>query len=631
MPSGLAKRRVISVDLAALLAGTQYRGSFEERMHGIVDEAQDSHPEIILFIDEIHTIVGAGQVCSLFIANFRDNLKRYTSCASACLHARARHQTTQMRHPDEPSAQSKLQRCVVHRWKALWTQQTSSSLRWRAARCTASAPPRLASINATLPPMARWLGASSLSLSKSHRLRRLARYYMVCRCCDCAHDCVLFEHSRMSGVVISSVVLVSNYIVVAIAASRCICLQAGPRSAGSDSGTWCFVSATTSLMLVQGRYELFHKVRFRSAALDAAVACATAYSSDRKLPDSAIDLMDEAAALRRMHVPSTPAAFGTTAPAKQHDLQQTELPDANAQAWQQLGADREPRFDRAVSESQRLAHEARHIPGATATAFAAPLSDRSLHSCSNGTGIPHPFERSDVSAASQSARPNGPYRMPKICPHCGYAVTDAASATLLCPDCLTLFLNISQDKLMLGTSAVPMHVRMGVQAPPQRGLSQAAQADAQAGLLQPQGAHILREGIADEPVGDAGGDQPFSEQAAGCSHDESAPGGTPLDSSLSQQQDAHTDDEHVWVEREHVLEIVSAQSGVPPGLLAADAAWFGGLRTQLSSRVVGQDDTITCEHLLILPAMLVCCFVHRVGSVNLLYPVAQSDNASLAC
>lgn len=61
-PARLADKRVLSLDLAALLAGTQYRGSFEERLQGVIAEAQASRGRVILFIDEIHTIVGAGQV-----------------------------------------------------------------------------------------------------------------------------------------------------------------------------------------------------------------------------------------------------------------------------------------------------------------------------------------------------------------------------------------------------------------------------------------------------------------------------------------------------------------------------------------------------------------------------------------
>ena len=55
----LFNKRIIMLDLAALVAGTKYRGQFEERMKGIISELNDN-PDIILFIDEIHTLVGAG-------------------------------------------------------------------------------------------------------------------------------------------------------------------------------------------------------------------------------------------------------------------------------------------------------------------------------------------------------------------------------------------------------------------------------------------------------------------------------------------------------------------------------------------------------------------------------------------
>ena len=55
----LFNKRVIMLDLAALVAGTKYRGQFEERMKGLITELE-ANPEIILFIDEIHTLVGAG-------------------------------------------------------------------------------------------------------------------------------------------------------------------------------------------------------------------------------------------------------------------------------------------------------------------------------------------------------------------------------------------------------------------------------------------------------------------------------------------------------------------------------------------------------------------------------------------
>ncbi len=60
VPEPLRERRVITLDLAGLVAGTKYRGEFEERMKRVMDEIRTAAGEIILFIDELHTLVGAG-------------------------------------------------------------------------------------------------------------------------------------------------------------------------------------------------------------------------------------------------------------------------------------------------------------------------------------------------------------------------------------------------------------------------------------------------------------------------------------------------------------------------------------------------------------------------------------------
>jgi ATP-dependent Clp protease ATP-binding subunit ClpC len=59
-PEVLFDKRVVSLDLPALVAGTKYRGEFEERMKRVTDEIRKSSGEIILFVDELHTVVGAG-------------------------------------------------------------------------------------------------------------------------------------------------------------------------------------------------------------------------------------------------------------------------------------------------------------------------------------------------------------------------------------------------------------------------------------------------------------------------------------------------------------------------------------------------------------------------------------------
>ncbi len=61
VPESLKRKRIVALDMGALVAGSKYRGDFEERLKAVLKEVQDSEGQVVLFIDELHTVVGAGK------------------------------------------------------------------------------------------------------------------------------------------------------------------------------------------------------------------------------------------------------------------------------------------------------------------------------------------------------------------------------------------------------------------------------------------------------------------------------------------------------------------------------------------------------------------------------------------
>ena len=86
MPENLKGRTIFSLDMGALVAGAKYRGEFEERLKSVLNEVKKSEGKIILFIDELHTIVGAGKTDGAMDAG--NLLKPMPGPGRAALHRR---------------------------------------------------------------------------------------------------------------------------------------------------------------------------------------------------------------------------------------------------------------------------------------------------------------------------------------------------------------------------------------------------------------------------------------------------------------------------------------------------------------------------------------------------------------
>ena len=108
VPEGLKGKRVWALDIGALLAGSKYRGEFEERLKAVLTEIKESEGEIILFIDELHTIVGAGAAeGAVDAANMLKPMLARESCAPLAQPRSTSTASTSRRTPRSSGASSR--------------------------------------------------------------------------------------------------------------------------------------------------------------------------------------------------------------------------------------------------------------------------------------------------------------------------------------------------------------------------------------------------------------------------------------------------------------------------------------------------------------------------------------------
>ena len=123
VPMSLQNKRLISLDLTSMVAGAKYRGEFEERLQAVLKEIEDADGEIVTFIDEMHTVVGAG--------GGADGAMDAGNMLKPML-ARGRLRMVGATTLDEYRSTSRRIRLLSGAFSRCWSNHRRSRLRWRS-------------------------------------------------------------------------------------------------------------------------------------------------------------------------------------------------------------------------------------------------------------------------------------------------------------------------------------------------------------------------------------------------------------------------------------------------------------------------------------------------------------------
>ncbi|KAL4435856.1 hypothetical protein ABPG77_000618 [Micractinium sp. CCAP 211/92] len=436
-PPGLAGRALISLDVGSLVAGTQYRGAFEERLTSLLNEVRMAAGRVLLFIDELHILMDAGRVEGGM--NAANLLK--PALARGELH------------------------CI---------------------------------------------GATTVEEYRRHIEQdgAFARRFQP----------IMVEEPTLD-----------------------------------EALGW--------LLGLRGRYERHHGVRFTDGALEAAVTAAQRCIPERRLPDSAIDVIDEAAARTRLRAAAAARAAASAAPARDAAAAAGGAPGSSSL---QSGSLLDGRLD--GSEQARRLNEWLQATQQGPAQGAAQAS------------LPAEAQLAGLGASATHAL---------SCPHCGTpAVPREGSVTVTCSKCRSVFLAIPQEKLLLGASLFAQSQQQQQAYVQQTPLPARFPAAASA-LVQSAGE------VAQQAAAGAAGAALAAASAAGAALAAADRAGAALEAAGAAAGTAAPAAGPPVVGAAEVLAVVAEASGIPAEHLSqTDWHPLAQLEARLRQRVAGQDAAV---------------------------------------
>ena len=308
VPENLKDKQLYSLDMGALVAGAKYKGEFEERLKSVINEVTKSEGRIILFIDEIHTLVGAGGgEGAMDAANIlkpalargelraigATTLNEYQKFFEKDKALERRFQTVMVDEPDELSAISILRGDVPENLKNKQVYSLDMGALIAGAKYKGEFEERL---KAVINEVTKSDGNIILFIDEIHTLVGAGKSEGAMDAANILKPALARGELRSIGA--TTLDEYQKYFEKDKALERRFQVVMVDEPSTLDT--------ISILRGLKERYENHHHVRIKDDAIIAAVELSNRYITDRFLPDKAIDLMDEAAAKLRMEIDSVP-------------------------------------------------------------------------------------------------------------------------------------------------------------------------------------------------------------------------------------------------------------------------------------------------------------------------------------